>query len=60
MRRVNLAAGDVLFFHSRLFHAAGKNRTDEVKYSVVFTFHEGSNGPIPRTRSDHYPSIPLP
>ena len=54
---VELDAGDVLFFHCRLFHAAGWNRTDSVKLSVVFTYHEGDNLPIPGTRSAAYPSI---
>ena len=56
---VELEAGDVLFFHCRLFHAAGKNRSGEVKLSAVFTYHAGSNRPIPGTRSDRYPSVPV-
>ena len=56
---VELEAGDALFFHCRLFHAAGKNHSGEVKLSAVFTYHAGDNRPIPGTRSDRYPSIPL-
>ena len=56
---VGLEAGDALFFHCRLFHAAGKNRTGDVKLSAVFTYHAGDNRPIPGTRSDRYPSIPV-
>ena len=56
---VELKAGDVLFFHSRLFHAAGKNLSEEVKLSAVFTYHSRSNRPIPETRSAQYPSIAL-
>ncbi len=56
---VELAAGDVLFFHSRLFHAAGKNRSSDVKLSAVFTYHAADNLPIPETRSAIYPSIPV-
>ena len=57
---MELEAGDVLFFHCRLFHAAGKNRSGEVKLSAVFTYHTaGSNRPIPGTRSDRYPSVPV-
>ena len=56
---VELDPGDVLFFHCRLFHAAGMNRTDNVKYSAVFTYHANDNAPIPGTRSAQYPSIPL-
>ncbi len=57
--QVELNAGDVLFFHCRLFHAAGRNESDTVKFSAVFTYHDSDNHPIPGTRSDRYPSIPL-
>ena len=56
---VELEIGDVLFFHCRLFHAAGKNQSDEIKLSSVFSYHTGSNHPIPGTRSDQYPSVCL-
>ncbi len=55
--RVELEPGDVLFFHSRLFHAAGRNLSDDTKFSVVFTYHERSNQPIADTRSAKFPSI---
>jgi phytanoyl-CoA hydroxylase len=54
-----LDVGDVVFFHSRTFHAAGMNRSDQVKLSPVFTYHSIDNHPIPGTRSANYPSIPL-
>lgn len=57
---VELKAGDVLLFHCKLFHAAGKNRTDQTKLSPVFTFHAADNHPIPNTRSDQWPSIVMP
>ena len=56
---LELAAGDVLLFSSRLFHAAGRNDTDAVKLSLVFTYHAADNHPIPGTRSAQYPSIML-
>ena len=56
---VELAAGDALFFHCRLFHAAGKNSSGDVKLSAVFTYHASANRPIPGTRSDRYPSVPV-
>ena len=56
---VELEAGDALFFHCRLFHAAGKNCTGEVKLSTVFTYHAHGNRPIPGTRSDRYPPVAL-
>lgn len=58
-RPVELAPGDLLAFHCRLFHAAGRNLSDQVKYSLVFTYHEADNHPIAGTRSARFPSIPL-
>ena len=52
-----LEPGDALFFHCRLLHAAGRNDTAQVKLSVVFTYHDAANQPIPGTRSAQYPSI---
>jgi phytanoyl-CoA hydroxylase len=57
--RVELDPGDVLFFHCRLFHAAGANHTQETKFSVVHTYHADSNRPIPGTRSASVADIPL-
>lgn len=54
-----LDAGDVLFFHCRLFHAAGDNRTPSTKYSLVYTYHAAGNRPLPGTRSAGLPDIPL-
>ena len=56
-RPVYLDAGDALFFHCRLLHAAGRNETGRVKLSVVFTYHAAGNHPIPGTRSATYPAI---
>jgi len=58
-RRVELAAGDVLFFHCRLLHAAGRNQTADTKFSAVFTYHAADNRPLPGTRSTSLPDIPL-
>jgi phytanoyl-CoA hydroxylase len=55
-----LEAGDVVFFHCRTFHAAGANRTDRTKFSLVFTYHALDNSPLPGTRSAATPSLPLP
>ena len=54
-----LAEGDALFFHCRSFHAAGMNLTDQLKISVVFTYHTGDNKPVSGTRSARLPGIPL-
>ncbi|MGH8617160.1 MAG: phytanoyl-CoA dioxygenase family protein [Burkholderiales bacterium] len=56
---VELDAGDVLFFHCRLLHAAGDNRTAETKFSAVFTYHAADNPPLPGTRSAALPDLPL-
>ena len=54
---VFMEKGDVLFFHSRLFHAAGRNLSEETKFSLVFTYHEAGNRPITGTRSSRFPSV---
>ena len=56
--RAELRQGDVLFFHCRTLHAAGRNRTDNIKYSVVFTYHDAGNEPIAGSRSAAVPDIP--
>ena len=56
---VELDPGDVLFFHCRLFHAAGNNQTAETKYSVVYTYHDAGNEPIGGTRSASLPEVAL-
>ncbi len=55
-----LQPGDVLIFHCRTFHAAGRNHTDHTKYSVVFTFRPEDNPPKPGTRSASMPELLLP
>jgi phytanoyl-CoA hydroxylase len=54
-----LDAGDVLFFHCRLLHAAGRNRTSLTKFAAVFTYHDAGNRPLPGSRSASLPEIPL-
>ena len=54
-----LEQGDVLLFHSGLFHAAGKNNSDQVKASVVFAYHGQSNQALPDTRSSASPDVLL-
>ncbi len=54
-----LDTGDLLFFHCRLLHAAGRNRTGLAKFAAVFTYHSAGNGPLPGTRSASLPEIPL-
>jgi len=56
---VSLQAGDVLFFHSRLFHAAGRNESDQTKLSLVYTYHAADNQPVVGTRSARLSSVVL-
>jgi phytanoyl-CoA hydroxylase len=56
---VELEAGDVLFFHCRTLHGAGRNLTGETKYSVVFTFHGADNRPVEGSRSAGMPELLL-
>lgn len=55
-----LDAGDALFFHARTFHAAGRNRTTDPKFSVVFTFRAADNPPVPGSRSAAMPELLMP
>lgn len=55
-----LEPGDVLLFHCRTFHAAGRNQTSQPKFSVVFTFRPLDNRPVPGTRSASLPELLLP
>jgi phytanoyl-CoA hydroxylase len=54
-----LQQGDVVFFHSGLFHAAGRNASPSIKTSVVFAYHGQSNAPRAGTRSAALGSVPL-
>ncbi len=54
-----LEPGDAVFFHCRTLHSAGQNRTDAVKYSLVYTYHSLSNAPRARTRSASKPEVEL-
>ena len=46
-----LKKGDVVLFHSGLFHAAHRNETKAVKMSVAFAYRGKSNLPLPGSRS---------
>lgn len=57
---VPLRQGDLLLFHSNLFHAAGRNTTNITKFSMVFTYRDAANTPKAGTRSTSLPDILLP
>lgn len=59
-RLVELAPGDVLFFHALTLHAATRNHSRETKYSVVFTFRNADNPPAAGSRSAASPELMLP
>ena len=48
----NLKKGDIVFFHAKTLHYAGKNESDEPKIAFVYSLRGISNKPIPHTRSD--------
>ncbi len=54
-----LAPGDALFFHCNTLHSAGKNMSEAVKFSLVFTYHGASNAPQAGTRSASKPEVEL-
>jgi phytanoyl-CoA hydroxylase len=56
---VPLQQGDVLLFHSNLFHAAGSNQTGATKFSAVFTYRAADNPPLPGSRSASLAEIAL-
>lgn len=50
-RLIDLQQGDVVFFHSGIFHAAGRNNGADVKMSIVFAYRGESNPPTSGSRS---------
>lgn len=56
-RTVELSAGDILLFSAHCFHAAGRNTTDQPKFSLVFTYHGEATKPLPKTRSAEHTAI---
>jgi phytanoyl-CoA hydroxylase len=54
-----LAAGDAVLFHCNTLHSAGKNQSDKVKMSLVYSYHGASNRPLPGTRSSAKPEVEL-
>jgi phytanoyl-CoA hydroxylase len=54
-----LEAGDAVFFHCNTLHSAGKNLSDAVKFSLVFTYHAAANAATPGSRSASLPEIAL-
>ena len=54
-----LAPGDAVFFHCKTLHSAGKNRSNAVKFSLVYTYHGRSNAPMAGTRSSSKSEVEL-
>ena len=55
--QVTLNRGDVFLFHSGLLHSANRNRSEETKLSLVFTYYDKANFPREGSRSDKLPPI---
>ena len=56
---MELASGDVLFFHCRLLHAADRNESTGLKRSLVYTYNRTDNAPVNGSRSARLMQIPL-
>jgi len=56
-RLLELKAGDVLLFSAHCFHAAGKNQTNQPKFSAVFTYHGQITKALSGTHSASSPEI---
>lgn len=56
---VELNAGDVLFFHAGLFHAANHNSDQQTKYSLVFSYHGDNNQPLMDTKSTQFEEVKI-
>jgi|HubBroStandDraft_1064217.scaffolds.fasta_scaffold00556_10 phytanoyl-CoA hydroxylase len=46
-----LQPGDAVYFHCNTLHSAGRNISNAVKFSLVYTYHGQSNAPKAGTRS---------
>jgi phytanoyl-CoA hydroxylase len=55
-----LAPGDAVFFHCNTLHSAGKNLSDAVKFSLVYTYYGRSNAPQAGTRSASKTAVEFP
>jgi len=56
---VHLKAGDCLLFSAHCFHAAGANKTDKRKFSLVYTYHGEKTQGIEETRSTRFDPIQI-
>jgi phytanoyl-CoA hydroxylase len=54
-----LDPGDVILFHCNTLHSAGRNLSDAVKFSLVYTYYGRSNAPKAGTRSAAKPPVEL-
>lgn len=55
----NLGPGDAIFFHCQTFHAARRNRSDQPRRSLIFTYRAADNLPAEGSRSSSLPEIEL-
>jgi len=57
--KVELTAGDLVLFHCRLLHAATRNRTDQTKLALVYTYRSNDDVPEAGSRSASLPDEPF-
>ncbi|MCO7226909.1 phytanoyl-CoA dioxygenase family protein [Pleionea sp. CnH1-48] len=56
---VEMNAGDVLLFHSRLLHAATRNFSQTTKIAAVSTFRQADDKPVENSRSSRLEDVEL-
>lgn len=56
---VELSAGDVLFFHAGVFHAANNNIAQQAKFSLVYSYHGENNFPVKNSKSTQLEEVLL-
>jgi len=54
-----LELGDAVYFHCNTLHSAGRNLSNAVKFSLVYTYHGQSSAPKAGTRSASKAEVPL-
>lgn len=54
-----LEPGDAVYFHCNTLHSTGRNFSNAVKFSLVYTYRGQSNAPQEGTRSASKAEVPL-
>ncbi|WP_299570864.1 phytanoyl-CoA dioxygenase family protein [uncultured Shewanella sp.] len=56
---VELAPGDVLFFHCNLLHKSNQNRSSAPRWSMISAYNAVSNQPFKENEAVYYPLTPV-